>query len=87
VFFEFLPKHEMMRNENRYFGRHFEKVKNMVVFSGQIYGVAFIEKFMWESGFFSLTGKKYLMHLSFNSKNGMLVFFAGNCSAWLYTFR
>ena len=48
----------MTRNENRFFGRHFETVqiffffsRNMVVISVYTYGVKIILKIRWESGF------------------------------------
>jgi hypothetical protein len=40
----------------------------MVVFGVQIYGVAFIEKFMWESGLCTNGSQLDLMHLSVNNK-------------------
>ena len=58
VVFQILAEIEMLRNENRLFGRHFETVqifyffsRNMVVISVYTYGVKIIKKFRWESGF------------------------------------
>ena len=57
VVFQILAEIEMTRNENRFFGRHFEMVHisffswNMVVISVYTYGVKIIKKFRWESGF------------------------------------
>ena len=58
MFFQILAEIEMMRNENRLFGRHFETVQififfswNMIVISVYTYGAKIIKKFRRESGF------------------------------------
>ena len=62
VVFQILAKIEMTRNKNQLFGRHFETVQHfhfffcriMIFCSPYIYGVNFIAKFGWESGFLRL---------------------------------
>ena len=62
VVFQILAKIEMTRNRNRLFGRHFETVQHFHIsfcrivnfYSPYIYGLNFIAKFRWESGFLRL---------------------------------
>ena len=59
VIFQILAKIKMSRNKNRLFGRHFETVQHfqsffcriVIFYSPYIYGVNFIAKVRWESGF------------------------------------
>ena len=59
VVFQILAKIEMMRNENRLFGRHFETVQHfqhffsriVTFYSPYICGANFIAKFRWKNGF------------------------------------
>ena len=61
-FFQILAKLEMTQNKSPLSGDHFETVQHfwfffriVIVYSVYIYGVNFIAKFRWESGFLRLS--------------------------------